>query len=177
MEFIPNRRTALDRRIVCGIPPAVTAIFIRTGFNSFNFYFWSTSNSYCWKKNGSGWVELRDRSQDFAAFWWHGVHKSCEKWRLGNNKKEFDLSLGKNNKKVEAIQFGPVPYKKTRRPKTNKNPYRHQLLLLRMFMHSEKDIEKKTPLGYYYYYDYFFSLRNILFFWFMFIARRSLRPC
>lgn len=33
------------------------------------FDFWSTSNSYCWgKKNGSGWVELRDRSQDFADF-------------------------------------------------------------------------------------------------------------
>lgn len=37
MEFIPNRRTALDRRIVCGIPPAVTAIFIRTGFNFLTF--------------------------------------------------------------------------------------------------------------------------------------------
>jgi hypothetical protein len=69
------------------------------------------------------------------------VHKSCEKWRLGNNKKECDLSLGKNNKKSRGDTIRPVPYKKTRPPKTNKNPYRHQLLLLRMFMHSEKDIE------------------------------------
>lgn len=75
MEFIPNRRMALDRRIVCGIPPAVTAISIRTGFNFLTFDQRPIVIAGE-KKTGVGGLNFGTGRRILQIFY---VHKSCEK--------------------------------------------------------------------------------------------------
>lgn len=66
---------ALDRRIVCGIPPAVTAISIRTGFNFFTFDQRPIVIAGE-KKTGVGGLNFGTGRRILQIFY---VHKSCEK--------------------------------------------------------------------------------------------------